>query len=312
MFLRICFLAWTTLSLSAQTPIIPLHPGSPFSANAVTENAKPQSDGTSTVTKAVSILARDSKGRTRVERHYPVSPAGDGRVLGITISDPIAHTRTVLDPAAMQATVYNLPDEPEKRLAQPPNVANSDSEDLGASVLEGLTVHGYRREETVQLGDNHSLTVTREYWYSEQLQMNIKAKNAYSEGRTESFTLTQVSLNEPDAALFQVPPEYNVTSTLGAVRIGAAVAEANLVTYVEPEYPALAKSARVQGTVEFNAIIGSDGVIKNLELVRGHPLLVNAAKDAVLQWKYRPTLLNGNAVAVLAPIQVKFTLSDQN
>jgi periplasmic protein TonB len=69
----------------------------------------------------------------------------------------------------------------------------------------------------------------------------------------------------------------------GPVRIGGRVAEANLMRQVQPTYPPLAKSARVQGAVEFTATISKDGTIENLQLIRGHPLLVNAAKDAVLQ-----------------------------
>jgi len=102
------------------------------------------------------------------------------------------------------------------------------------------------------------------------------------------------------------PPVSNAPP--GAVRIGGAVAEANLIEKVEPVYPPLAKSARVSGTVEFTAIIGEDGTIQNLQLVRGHPLLVNAAKEAVLQWKYRPVLLNGQPVAVVTSVVVNFVL----
>jgi protein TonB len=76
-----------------------------------------------------------------------------------------------------------------------------------------------------------------------------------------------------------------------------------------PVYPPLAKSARVQGNVEFTAIIGKDGAIRELKLVRGHPLLVNAAKQAVEQWRYKPTLLNGQPVDVITAIVVNFTLS---
>jgi len=95
----------------------------------------------------------------------------------------------------------------------------------------------------------------------------------------------------------------------GPVRIGGRVAEANLMRQVQPTYPPLAKSARVQGAVEFTATISKDGRIENLQLIRGHPLLVNAAKDAVLQWRYRPTLLNGRPVEVVTDIVVNFTLS---
>ncbi len=102
-------------------------------------------------------------------------------------------------------------------------------------------------------------------------------------------------------------PKVNRRS--GPVRVGGVIAEANLVRKVQPVYPALAKSARIQGTVEFTAIISKDGNIENLQLVKGHPLLVNAAKEAVLQWKYRPTLLNGQPVEVITDIVVNFTLA---
>jgi protein TonB len=65
----------------------------------------------------------------------------------------------------------------------------------------------------------------------------------------------------------------------------------------------------VQGTVEFTAVISKDGNIEDLKLVRGHPLLVNSAREAVLQWKYKPTELNGQPVEVITDIIVNFTLS---
>jgi protein TonB len=105
------------------------------------------------------------------------------------------------------------------------------------------------------------------------------------------------------------PPPPPKPKVLGPQRIGGQVAEANLIRRIQPQYPPLAKSARVQGTVEFTATISKDGNIENLQLVRGHPLLVNAAKEAVLQWKYRPTTLNGQPVEVITDIIVNFTLS---
>ena len=105
------------------------------------------------------------------------------------------------------------------------------------------------------------------------------------------------------------PPPPPKAKPSGPVRIGGQVAAANLIKKVQPVYPPLAKSARVQGQVEFTAIIGKDGTIRELKLVRGHPLLVNAAKEAVQQWKYKPTMLNGEAVDVITQIDVNFTLS---
>jgi protein TonB len=82
-----------------------------------------------------------------------------------------------------------------------------------------------------------------------------------------------------------------------------------LVRQPKPVYPPLAKQARIQGAVKFTAIIGKDGTIQNLQLLSGHPLLVQAATEAVKQWVYQPTLLNGEAVEVVTQIDVNFTLS---
>ena len=71
----------------------------------------------------------------------------------------------------------------------------------------------------------------------------------------------------------------------------------------------LAKQARIQGQVRFQAIIGKDGTIQNLQLISGHPLLVPSATEAVKQWVYQPTLLNGEPVEVVTQIDVNFTLS---
>jgi protein TonB len=87
------------------------------------------------------------------------------------------------------------------------------------------------------------------------------------------------------------------------------VQQANLLRQVRPTYPPLAKAARVQGTVKFEAVIAKDGTIQNLKVISGPPLLVNAALEAVRQWQYRPTLLNGEPVEVITTIDVNFTLS---
>jgi protein TonB len=93
------------------------------------------------------------------------------------------------------------------------------------------------------------------------------------------------------------------------IRVGGNVQAARLVNQPRPVYPPLARQARIQGTVRFNAIIGKDGRIENLTLVQGHPLLVPSATEAVKQWVYKPTLLNGEPVEVVTQIDVNFTLS---
>ena len=92
------------------------------------------------------------------------------------------------------------------------------------------------------------------------------------------------------------------------IRVGGNVQEARLSKKVVPTYPPLARSARISGVVRFNAVIGTDGRIQNLQLVTGHPLLVPSAQSAVSQWVYQPTLLNGEPVEVMTQIDVNFTL----
>ncbi len=94
------------------------------------------------------------------------------------------------------------------------------------------------------------------------------------------------------------------------IRVGGDVQAANLIQKVTPAYPAVAKQARIQGTVRLEAIISPEGRISNLQLITGHPLLIESAIDAVSQWVYKPTLLNGNPVEVLTQIDVNYTLSD--
>ncbi len=93
------------------------------------------------------------------------------------------------------------------------------------------------------------------------------------------------------------------------IRVGGQVQTAKLINKVQPIYPALAKQARIQGTVRLQAVIAKDGSIVELQVLAGHPLLVQAALDAVRQWRYQPTLLNGEPVEVVTTIDVVFTLS---
>jgi protein TonB len=85
--------------------------------------------------------------------------------------------------------------------------------------------------------------------------------------------------------------------------------EGSLIHRVQPVYPPLARQAGVQGVVVLQARISRLGTIENLQMVSGHPLLVKAAMDAVRQWRYRPYVLNGEAVEIETQVTVNFTLS---
>jgi TonB family protein len=92
------------------------------------------------------------------------------------------------------------------------------------------------------------------------------------------------------------------------IRVGAKLQEQNLITKVDPIYPPLAMQARIQGVVRFTVVIGKDGRVSDIQLVNDHPLFVATATDALRQWVYKPTLLNGDPVEVVTQVDVNFTL----
>jgi TonB family protein len=94
-----------------------------------------------------------------------------------------------------------------------------------------------------------------------------------------------------------------------AIRIGGNVAQANILSRVTPVYPAEAKQNRIQGTVTLEITIDKEGHVSALSVVAGPTELIQSATDAVQQWVYRPTLLNGEPVNVLTTVDVNYTLS---
>lgn len=112
----------------------------------------------------------------------------------------------------------------------------------------------------------------------------------------DSVETTRVPIPPPPAAAVRQPPVSRMM-------------EGYLVHKVQPPYPPMARSARVQGPVVLRAIISKTGTIENLQVLSGHPLLVRAAIDAVSQWRYRPYILNGDPVEVETQVTVNFILS---
>jgi TonB family protein len=99
------------------------------------------------------------------------------------------------------------------------------------------------------------------------------------------------------------------TNAVTAVQIRASDMAGNRDKFVEPVYPPDAKTARIQGSVVLDAVIGKDGMIENLKVVSGPPELTRSAVDAVRQWTYKPYLLNGDPVAVETTITVTYALA---
>ena len=110
-------------------------------------------------------------------------------------------------------------------------------------------------------------------------------------------------------AVLVEPPPVAKPAQQDPVRIGGTIRQPQKVHNVDPVYPAIAQAARVQGIVILEATLSPDGRISNARILRSIPLLDQAALEAVRQWQYTPTLLNGVPVPVIMTITVMFTLS---
>jgi protein TonB len=103
-----------------------------------------------------------------------------------------------------------------------------------------------------------------------------------------------------------MPPPPKATPS--RIRVGGNVQAAKMVRQIMPVYPPIAKTAHISGTVILHAVISKDGSVEDLQYVSGPPLLMKAAMDAVRQWRYQPTQLNGEPVEVDTTVSVVFTL----
>src|SRR5277367_4901631 len=130
--------------------------------------------------------------------------------------------------------------------------------------------------------------------------MGVVGSTGPSTGRNGVFDSIGNGLNTV------VPPPP--TTSIHPPRVSRMM-EGNLLFRVQPQYPPLARQARIQGTVVLRAMISREGKIENLQVITGHPLLVKSAMDAVLQWRYRPYYLNNEPVEVETQVTVNFTLS---
>ena len=119
---------------------------------------------------------------------------------------------------------------------------------------------------------------------------------------------TTLQISAPVASAVAAAPAAANTD-VKRITIGGNVQQAKLIAQPKPVYPPEAKQARVQGVVKLQAVIAADGHIKDLTVISGDPLLVPSAMDAVRQWVYQTTLLNGDPVEVTTQIDVNYTLS---
>ncbi|MGE5648064.1 MAG: hypothetical protein ACM336_19990 [Acidobacteriota bacterium] len=200
--------------------------GAPYSAQVITEHTQTLADGNTIRNKQTGNFYRDSEGRTRREQPLgpigllPAPPMGTSPVF---INDPVAGVSYVLNSSDKTAQKMPMPKFEEGAIATAPRPAfvsvkrsahQVTNEPLGTKVIEGVSAEGTRTVVTIaagEIGNEKPIQTVSERWYSPQLQTVVMSHSSDPRMGETIYRLTNISLTEPAAALFQVPADYTVT-----------------------------------------------------------------------------------------------------
>ena len=253
--------------------------------------------------------------RSVLDWHFSRSEGGSTRQISINFQPPALEQVTAPKPVITRS----IPDAGSVVLRH--IIVQGLSDSAQTELLAALPVHDgetltrdaiLKAIDAARAFDSHLMVTTRvDRLTGEQDLLIMAPGNAGTVVRSTDSALNPGTVT---TAIAPPPPPAPSTSQTPTppkrVVIGANVQAAMLVYGPKPEYPPLAKQARISGTVQLHAIIGPDGFIESLQVIPpAHPLLAPAAVEAVKQWQYKPTLLNGAPVEVETTIDVSFMLS---
>jgi hypothetical protein len=188
------------------TPI----PGVPFSATVMIESKQPLADGSVDTRVSQTMIARDSRGRIRNERHMlmPAGIKGTPPLISVLVFDPATRISHIFNPATMIAREMVVPPP-----SSDPAFNNGKIEDLGYSTLNGMQAKGTRTTRIVPSpvsGTGKPVTVTDEVWYSEELHLNLMEEHTDVRGGRQTVAILSIKRDEPEPALFEVPAGYRI------------------------------------------------------------------------------------------------------
>ncbi len=212
------------VSAQAQNPdifVTPI-PANPFTATINVQRSFVQKDGQVVKSKTAREIGRDSRGRIFNEMRtlVPAASSESPQVVGVHIYDPETRVTIMVNDRqhTFRKAMVNRPPE-----AVPPSFLSASSglntlpqnqftkeEDLGNKVIEGLTVHGVRQSQTIPAENGgKDVVITDEYWYSEDLRINLALKHIDPRTGGVTMTVTGIQRSEPDPARFEIPAGYN-------------------------------------------------------------------------------------------------------
>jgi hypothetical protein len=182
--------------------------GSPFTATVMIVSKQHTADGSVETRTSQVLIARDSRGRIRNERHALVPETFHGMppLIGVHLFDPATRISFMFNPATMIAREQVVP-------PPPPPYRNPNTIDLGYQTLNGLQAKGSRITRVISAEDSGTgkpVTVTDETWYSEDLHMNLLEEHTDPRGGKQSLAILSIERKEPSASLFEVPAGYKI------------------------------------------------------------------------------------------------------
>ena len=221
--LRLCFAVVIPVAFAGMDRAIYISPipNSPLTAIVEVDQTRIERDGTRVNFKAIETIARDSHGRMYRDA-WRRDAAGKPMLVTVGLYDPATATYTIVDPGFKTYWVGTLDRQPaimgdgffyDSRDNGTPKSQFENGEDLGVQVLEGLPVHHVREIDPVK-NSVEKKVVTREYWYSDDLRMNLASRLDDPQAVIQTMTVTQLTRKEPDAAIYKTPPGYRRVDTL--------------------------------------------------------------------------------------------------
>jgi hypothetical protein len=200
------------------TPI----PNAPFSGTVQILSKEPLPDGTTRTRQTVNYIARNSAGVIYNETRLLVTPGfqGEPRVLSFHIYDPETRLSTFFNPATHIARQILLREAPKASVNSTPETfvggLSADrivSQELGTQTVAGLLLHGTRKQRIVPAaisGTGHGITITDDYWYSEELRVYLVLRHDDPRTGEQTVGIIDVQRGEPNSAKFQIPSDYKL------------------------------------------------------------------------------------------------------
>jgi protein TonB len=236
-----------------------------------------------------SLMESDNKIEAKSKYWSIVALLFDGALLLALIVWPLLHPQA-LPPQVMTRLMVAPPPPPPP----PPSPARTPRVSIKAEVLNGQLQAPSKIPREIQMMKEAAATPSMD---------GVRGVEGLADGTPGGLGTVIGNLGTEPARIVKPmrPRSLNVSS---------GVADGNLLEKTMPQYPAIARAARIQGTVVLQATISKTGLIQNLKVVSGPPMLQQAAVDAVRSWRYKPYLLNGDPVDVETTISVVFNLGE--